>query len=228
MRTAIAVELADGRHRTRLVGGALRAQAVASDPTVCRIGLLASTALLLGGDHVELEVRVGPGAQLELFDVAATVAYHGRGRPASWRLSVDVGPGAGFRYAGQPLIVADGADVLRTTDLTVAPDARVQVREVLVLGRAGERGGALDTSTALRLGGRDVWLEQQHLPAGTARTRPGLLGDHRVIDTVVSLGQPFPAVATQFELAYGAGTVTRYLGAEVAASPVAAGWNEGR
>lgn len=226
MRTAIAVEQQDGRHRTRLVGGALRAQVVGSDPSVCRIGLLATTALLLGGDHVELDVVVGPGAQLELFDVAATVAYHGRGRPAGWRLRVDVGPGARFGYAGQPLIVADGADVRRTTDLTVAAGAQVQLREVVVLGRAGERGGSLETATTLRSDGREVWLEEQQLRADADRSRPGLLGTHRVIDTVISLGQPFPAVTTQFLLAYGLGTVTRFLGSEVAASPIGPAWDE--
>jgi len=224
VRTAIAVELQDGRHRTRLVGGAVRAQVVASDPSVCRIGLLASTALLLGGDSVELEVVVGPGACLELFDVAATVAYHGRGRPASWRLQVEVGAKASFRYAGQPLIVADGADVRRTSDLTVATDARLQLREVVVLGRVGELGGTLVTSTVLRSGGRDLWREEQQLAAGPARSRPGLLGAHRVVDTVVSIGRTFPAVATQFQLVDGSGTVTRFLGSEVAASPIAPAW----
>ena len=96
-----------------------------------------------------------------------------------------------------------------------------------MLGRAGERGGALETSTALRSDGQDLWREEQHLLADADRTRPGLLGDHRVIDTVVSLGRPFPPVATQFQLAYGSGTVTRFLGSEVAASPVLKRWNEG-
>ena len=199
---------------------------VASDPSVCRIGLLASTALLLGGDTVELEVVVGPGARLELFDVAATVAYHGRGRSARWRLLVEVGARASLRYAGQPLIVADGADVRRTTDLTVASDAHVQLREVLVLGRAGERGGALETATVLRSGDRDRWVEEQQLRVDSDRSRPGLLGTHRVVDTVLSLGWPFPAVATQFQLADGSGTVTRYLGSEVAASPLTRAWDE--
>jgi len=225
VRTEIAVDQHDGRYRTRLVGGVLRAQVVASGPSVCRIGLLASTALLLGGDTVDLEVVVGPGARLELFDVAATVAYHGRGRAAHWRMRVEVGPGASLRYAGQPLIVADGADVRRTTDLTVAPDARLLLREILVLGRAGEPGGALTMSTALRAGGREVWLEEHHLPIGPDRHRPGLLGPHRVVDTVLARGWSFPAVATQFELTDGSGTVTRFLGSEVAASPLVRAWS---
>ena len=30
-------------------------------PEMCRVALVATTALLLGGDQVELDVRVGPG-----------------------------------------------------------------------------------------------------------------------------------------------------------------------
>ena len=48
--------------------------------TAAGSGWSATTALLLGGDAVELVVEVGPGAVLDLFDVAGTVAYHGRGR----------------------------------------------------------------------------------------------------------------------------------------------------
>ena len=33
-------------------------------------------------------MRVGEGASLELFDVAGTVAYHGRGQSASWRVTI--------------------------------------------------------------------------------------------------------------------------------------------
>ena len=79
-----------------------------------RIGLLATTALLLGGDEVEIEVSVGEGMRLDLFDIAGTVAYHGRGRPAAWHVRIELADGAELRYRGEPFVVADGADVHRT------------------------------------------------------------------------------------------------------------------
>ena len=82
--TRVSVHAHEGRHRTRLQTGLLRPQPLHGPADRCRIGLLATTALLLGGDRVELDVQVGPGATLELVDVAGTVAYDGRGRPASW------------------------------------------------------------------------------------------------------------------------------------------------
>jgi len=56
-----------------------------------------------------------------------------------------------------------------------------------------------------------------------------MLGSHRVIDTVVALGQDvvgrdepslLPAGAVRFRLVGGLGSLTRYLGADVASSPL--------
>lgn len=224
MTTSIAVEVRGGRHVARLVNGLLRPQLIAADADRCRIGLLATTALLLGGDEVALDVTVGPGATLDLFDVAGTVAYHGRGRPASWRLTLALAASATLRYAGEPFVVADGADVTRSTQIDVAATATARLRETLVLGRAGEEGGRLRSHTAVRVGGRDVWREDQLLDADAGRTWPGLLGDRRVLDSMIVLGpDPGPAAAppaVRFALLDGAGSVTRYLGRELAASPL--------
>jgi urease accessory protein len=191
--TTIAVDRAGGRHVVRHIQGLLRAQVVASGPERCRIGLLATTALLLGGDVVELDVRVGPGARLDLFDVAGTVAYHGRGVPSAWHVRLEVGAGAGLT-----------------------------VRDTIVLGRSGQVGGRLRSLTAVRRGGRSVLLEDQRLDPDRWRTAPGMLGTHRVLDTLLRLGpvQPEPVGATTYALVDRAGTLTRWLGTSLADSPL--------
>jgi hypothetical protein len=51
-----------------------------------------------------------------------------------------------------------------------------------------------------------------------------MLGSHRVIDTLVEVGTEEagtpPAAAIRFGLFGGVGTITRYLGEDVAASPL--------
>jgi len=224
--TRIAVQRRDGRHQARLVSGLLRPQLLRADEHGCRIGLLATTALLLGGDEVDLEVEVGAGATLDLFDVAATVAYHGRGRPAAWRSQLAVAEGATLAYAGEPLVVSDGAEVARSTRLDVAADAWAELRETIVLGRSGEVGGPLRSHTHVRVGGRDAWLEDQLLDVERGRLLPGVLGDFRVLDTVVTLGQAPAEDATdavvRFTLPGGVGVVSRYLGHSLACSPLTA------
>lgn len=210
--------------RIRLRQGQLRAQRNPDRDGWTRIGLLATTALLLGGDEVELDVEVGPGARLDLYDVAGTVAYHGRGTPAGWRLTITIADGGALRYRGEPFIVSDGADVRRTTHLQLAPTAGLWLRETLVLGRTGQRGGRLRSRTRLRVADADVWSEDQDLDPDGDRRSPGLLGDRRVIDSVLRVGSQVSVgdrpAAPCFTLADGASTLTRYLGTSLAASPL--------
>jgi hypothetical protein len=67
-------------------------------------------------------------------------------------------------------------------------------------------------------------VEDQVLDAGDGRSLPGMLGEHRVLDTLLSVG-PVPAVPTtpgvvRFSLPYGRGIVSRYLGSSLATSPL--------
>ena len=217
--------------------GLLRAQVVHSTGDWCRIGLLATTALLLGGDEVELRIRVGPGTRLDLFDVAGTVAFDGRGAAARWTTSVTVEPGGTFRWSGQPLVVADGADVTRTLELDVDTTARALLRDTIVLGRTGESGGRLRSRTTIRRTGQLVALEGQDLDPEVRRL-PGVLGDLRVLDTITALPAastsepgtrsavdvPSEGLLSRFDLFGGAGTLTRYLGPQLAPSPLHEQW----
>jgi len=221
--TRIVVEQAGERHRIFTRPALIRAQTVRNDARSCRIGLLATSALLLGGDRVLVEVEVGRGANLELFDVAGTVAYHGRGQPAAWQTTARVADGGTLRWAGEPFVVADGADVLRTLELELDASAILRLRETLVLGRSGEVGGRLETRTGIRIGGELVLLEDQQLDPSGLRGYPGMLGQHRVIDSLIAVGGAVPMPprdAVQFGLVGGRGSVTRYLGSELAESPL--------
>ncbi len=84
----------DGRHQVRTSAGLLRAQRLHGPADRVRVALVGQTALLLGGDEVGLDVEVGPGAVLDLSDIAGTVAYHGRGRAASWHVEHPAGAGS--------------------------------------------------------------------------------------------------------------------------------------
>jgi urease accessory protein len=221
MTTRIRVERRPDGVRVALAGDLLRPQRVADGPQGPRIGLVATTALLLGGDEVELAVEIGPGATLDLFDVAGTVAYHGRGRSASWRTTVSLADSASLSYAGQPFVVSDGAEVARVLTLDLAGSSRLRLRETLVLGRVGQTGGRVGSRTDLRVGGATAWREDTDLDPAGIRDLPGLLGGRRVVDTVLTVGQPAPSVpsAVAYELLGGVGTVTRWLGTELAESP---------
>jgi urease accessory protein len=117
--------------------------------------------------------------------------------------------------------------VRRTTRLDVAADARVSLRETVVLGRSGELGGPLRSQTNVRVGGGDVWVEDQLLHIEQGRSLPGVMGENRVLDTLLTLGElpvrETVSPAVRFLLPGGVGSVVRYLGRSLAASPLNAG-----
>nr|WP_276610792.1 urease accessory protein UreD [Kineococcus siccus] len=143
----------------------------------------------MAGDEVHLDVVVGDGCALDVVEVAGTVAYDGRGGPPSaWTVRARVGDGARLLWHGEPFVVASGADVVRRVEVDLAAGARALLRDVLVLGRSGEEGGALLATTRARLAGRALLAEDLDLREPGVRRSPALLGAARCLDTVTLLG----------------------------------------
>ena len=181
--------------------------------------MVATGALLLGGDDVVIDLEVGAGAWLEIVETAGTVAYDAAGRASSWTVRARVDAGATLVWDGLPFVVADGAEVARRTELVLDRDARVLLRETLVLGRSGERGGTVRSHTVATHETRPLLVEDLDLSPGV-RMLPGMLGSHRVVDSVLALGwRPDGAVtvgdgAYRFDLD-GPGVMVRWLGGEL-------------
>jgi urease accessory protein len=177
----------------------VRSSVIGSDPTVptirpvithhdahrARVCLLPEGALLLAGDAIELDLTIDPGVTLEVVEPGGTVAYDMHGGRASWDVAVSVGAGARLSWAGEPFVVAEGAQVDRRTRIRYAEGARVALREVVVLGRHAERPGRVRLRADVRRDRRPVLVEDLDLGPASA---PTLLGRHRVLASVLSLG----------------------------------------
>lgn len=183
-RTRVAVT---GDGRVELDGDVVRARRLPDEDGRTRVALVASQALLLAGDDVRIEVEVGSGRALEVVEVSGTVAYDMRGGAATWTVDVRVARDGLLVWPGLPFVVADGADVERRTRVDLAPGARAVLRETLVLGRTGEAGGRVRTTTDARLAGRPLLVETFALGPATVRD-PALLGGARCLDTLLLLG----------------------------------------
>ena len=217
-----------------LRSGLLAPRLLGTSPGLARVALVATTATLLGGDVMDLRIRVGAGQRLELEDVAATVAYDGRGRGARWSVDITVDSGATLVWHGEPLVIADGADVARSLRCDVARGGRVLMRDVVVLGRHGERGGSLRCRTSICHDGVPLLIEDLDLasaPGGGAREDPGTMGHHRVAETIICLAEPVPRPeaiegdATALMQLAGPGLLARRLGATTHGSPLDATWD---
>lgn len=141
-----------------------------------RVALVPDQAVLLAGDHVTVEVRVGAGDSLEIVEPGGTVAYAMRGGTARWDVSIELEADASLVWRGEPFVVAEGADVRRGLDVRLAPGARLALRETLVLGRSGEAVGRLRSRTVVRC---EVPVLVEELDSATG------LGPHRVVDQLL-------------------------------------------
>lgn len=245
--TTLRVRLgASGRPRVETRAGLLVPRIVSVRERTVRVVLVAAGALLLAGDDVRVRVDVGSGVRLELADVAATVAYDGRGGQSSWRADLSVAPGGELRWHGEPFVVASGADVDRGLHAQVEDGGRLALRDTLVLGRHGEPSGVVRSRARLHYAGRPVLAEDLDLSAGRGEL-PGILGGRRVVDQIVRLG-PAPAtepggltaraasascvgcvgdaatgsevLTTPLRVPGGSGSLTRWLGLQMHRSPL--------
>lgn len=221
--TRIAVHQGDPRARVDLAVGALAPRLVSRDASRAHVALAAAGMILLGGDHVHIEVVVGAGCLLELEDVGGTIAYRADGTPSAWTMSVRVEEGATLLWRGLPFVVTDGAEVERRTTIDLAAGATAVIRETLVLGRHGESGGRLRSAITARDAEGPLLVEQLDLD-GLA-PEPGVLGEHRVLDAVIALGFGPSTVPGDLVLEHP-GAIARHFGAETHTSRLDRVWED--
>jgi urease accessory protein len=136
------VAVADAAGRTRLT--TLRSQPpLTLRPTADALYLAASAAGPLGGDDLELSIVVGPGAELVLRAVAATVALPGApdADPSTLTLRLSVATGGRLAVLPEPTVIAAGACHRAATYAEVEAGGALSIREEVLLGRHGEPGG---------------------------------------------------------------------------------------
>ena len=216
--TRISVHPGETRVRVGLVTGALAPRLIERDATSARVALAAAQMLLLDGDEVHIEIDVGDGCTLEIEDIGGTVAYPGT---SSWQVSARIGAGGRLLWRGLPFVVTAEARARRHTELVLGPGAAVLLRETLVLGRHGEIGGAIESGITA-----GAFLVER-LEADAAFPGPGVLGEHRVLDSVIAVGYRPPTGSGELVLEQP-GAVARFLGQHAHASGLDAVWSEWR
>lgn len=212
--TRIEVALADGRARlaTLAQGNLVAARPLEIAGRYVRLALVGINTALLAGDRLELQVRVGKDAVLEVIEPTGLVAYNAEGLRATWRLNAIVGVGAALIWHGAPFIAAQGSNVHRLTEVALEGNARALVKETLVLGRSGESDVRLHSRNDVSLNGEPLLVEDLAIDEKTA-TLPGIVAPARVIGTVMAAGwRPLGDTASphRFDLA-GPGALFRSL-----------------
>src|SRR5450755_2000081 len=149
--------------------------------------LVGGAAGPLGGDVLELRIEVREGATLRLRTAAAAVALPGRdGRESLLSVTVTVAAEARLEYLPEPTIAANGARHRTDIRVDLAAGAALVLRDELILGRHGERGGACRTRLRANLAGRPL-LRHELDVSGTDEVSlgPAVLAGHRTAGSLL-------------------------------------------
>lgn len=154
---------------------------------IARVSLATGAAGPLGGDDFTLDIHVGASSTLVLHEISATLLLPGaRGGRSHMRITVRVDQGATFLWLPEPVIAARGCDHLHEIDITLAADARLFLREELLLGRHREQPGHLTQHVRVIRAGRSLFQQQLDLgPAAKGWRSSAVLGARKCIGSVL-------------------------------------------
>jgi urease accessory protein len=158
---------------------------VLSRGPVTRVALVPVQAGPLNGDHDRIRLHVGAGCTLVLVPIAATLAL-----PGISRLDLHATVEGALQLDEPPLIVAEGADVTRRTRIELARNAVATVKDIVVLGRAGEGPGRLDSELRATIDGTPLLHDALRIEPAASDAYVALPPGHRVVGTACLLGAP--------------------------------------
>jgi urease accessory protein len=209
-RASLRLDFADAAGATRLVrrthAGPLRVQKALypEGPRACHVIVVHPPGGVVGGDALDIELRLGAGTQVLATTPGAAKWYraggahggaHG-GAPSRQDVRLHAGEGAALEWLPQETIFYDGARVLLEHEVELGADATYIGGEVLCFGRRamGERylRGEIRQRTRIRQAGRLVWHEQGRIDADSLASPLGLQG-MSVCATLLAVGKPLPA-----------------------------------
>ena len=125
---------------------------------------------LVGGDQLDLDIRLNDGAQVLCTTPGAQKWYRAVRGGARACTRITAGVASRIEWLPQPTLVYDAAQVDQSLDIELAPDARMIGWECLVLGRAAmeERflHGFLRQSVSVSVAATPVWAERTAVAAG--------------------------------------------------------------
>ena len=192
--------------------------------------LVGGAAGPVGGDVLELRIEVREGAALRLRTAAAALALPGRdGQESVLSVTVAVAAGARLEYLPEPTVAANGARHRTEIRVDLATGAALVLRDEVILGRHGERGGACRTRLRVDLAGVPL-LRHELDVSGTDEVSlgPAVLAGHRTAGSLLCVEPDWaepdraePDRAEPDRVALPAGEIPSGYGPGVAVMPLA-------
>ena len=135
--------------------------------------LLTTSGGLVGGDRLDIDIRLAEGAAAHLTASAAEKVYRSTGPTTAVRQTLSVASGATLEFLPLETILFDGARLWRETTVELGRDAGFLGGDILVFGRRarGERftKGFLREVWQVRRESNLIWGDAVHLEDDIAR-----------------------------------------------------------
>jgi urease accessory protein len=171
----------------------LRSQApLVLRPAPDAVYLVAAAGGPVGGDLLGLRIEVRAGAALRLRTVAASVALPGLdGSESVLTVTATVATGGVLEHLPEPMVVADGARHITDIQVDLEAGAALVLRDEVILGRHGERGGACRTRLRVNYDGRPLLRHDVAVDgADDVSLGPAVLAGRRAYGMALSAGKP--------------------------------------
>ena len=156
-----------------------------------RVHLVQAAGGPLGGDELALAVHLGAGTCLQVRSAGATVVQPSSpAAAAQWTVAADLADGAVLDWRPEPMVVCDGAELGSSMTVALQRGARAMLREVVVLGRVGQRGGRFDGELTVEREGVPLLAHTLLLDgADPVLTGPAGTGGARVVGMLTVVGE---------------------------------------
>lgn len=155
-----------------------------------RVHLVQAAGGPLGGDELALDVHLGVDASLQVCSAAATVVQPSSPPAAArWTVVADLADGAMLDWRPEPTVICDGAELRSSMAVALRRGAQTMLREVVVLGRAGQRGGRFHGEVTVECDGAPLLAHTLLLDGGDpALAGPAGTGGARVVGMLAVIG----------------------------------------
>jgi urease accessory protein len=194
---------------------------------ICHVYLLHPPGGVVGGDHLDIDVRLGRGASALVTTPGAGKFYRSAGPPARQVQTITLQSGARLEWLPQENIFFPGAEVELETRVELHGDARLALWEIQCLGRPviseGFDRGHVDSRLSVSRDGQPLLRERLRVDADN-RARLSLMAGLAVGGTLLISDAGEEQIKACRDLLFAGGTdyagasliedilVVRYLG----------------
>jgi urease accessory protein len=165
---------------------------------MCQAVIIHPPGGVVGGDKLEMTVKVGTSANAQITTPGAAKWYKANGNVSRQGIKLDIGAGGALEWVPQETIFFDNVHVELDHQVLLEKEASYIGCEILCFGRtaSGESfiNGQIGQRTSIRRDGKLVWFEQIRLQgSSSAMKNPLGLGGHTVCATLIAVGKAVSA-----------------------------------